>query len=333
MIGLPLNDHACLNQVTELVTELVRQRDPVIVDLASKYPSTSALAAWIRSLPQRDDHGDPSDGPKADRCDPPQRVRIPAPDPNCVERAALYAAVAELLDPRGLRQLATIVTPAGRHTFVVEFGSPVVLDPSMPRNALEAGLFRMEDGPIAMTPEEQVDWIAGIAEGGAAPFRNGVRRVRNARDVMRATLIGRPIPPHRVPDVAFTLTIAEREARLFGNRGIAVHRSVQNAIGAAQLGAEARAHRNAPSVRFGKYRVTPHPAMWGTLGALARATGRVGVRAGAVAAQAYLAKHGVSPQLIHEVERELNRDGLSLGPLARASADRPLFGSLASLVG
>ena len=333
MIGLPLNDHDCLGQINDVIAELVRQRDAQIVELAARYPSPAALAAWIRSLPQRDDTGDPADGPKVDGCVPPQRLRIPAPDPNCVERAALYAAVAELLDPRSVRQLATIDTPIGRHTFLVESGAPVVLDPAVPRNALEAGLFRMERNAIVMTPEQQIDWIAGIAEDGAARFRNGVRRVRNARDAMRAVLLGRPIAPRQVPDVAFTLTVAEREARLFGVRGMAVHRTVQSAIGAAQLGAETRQIRNAPSVRAGRYAVRPHPKAWGTLGAIARAGSRIGVRAGAVAAQAYLAKHGIPPQLIGEVERELNREGLSLGPIARASRDKPLFGSLAALVG
>jgi hypothetical protein len=94
VIGLPVNDHACLGQITEVIAELVRRRDPVIEDLAQRYASRSALIAWIRALPQRDDNGDPDDGPKADGCSPPQRLRIPAPDPNCVERAAMYVAVA-----------------------------------------------------------------------------------------------------------------------------------------------------------------------------------------------------------------------------------------------
>ena len=333
MIGLPLNDHECLGQINEVIAELVRQRDAQIVELANRYPSPAALAAWIRSLPQRDDTGDPADGPRVEGCAPPQRLRIPAADPNCVERAALYAAVAELLDPRSYRQLATINTPIGRHTFLVESGTPIALDPAVPRNALDAGLFRIEDGPIAMTPEQQIDWIAGIAEEAASRFRNGVHRVRNARDAMRAVLLGQPIAPRQVPDVAFTLTVAEREARLFGNRGMAVHRSVTSAIGAAQLGAQTRQLRNAPALRVGRTTIKPHPQVWGTLGALARVGSRIGVRAGAVAAQAYLAKHGIPPQLIGEVERELNREGLSLGPIARASRDKPLFGSLASLVG
>ena len=84
MIGLPFNDLRCLSSITEVIAELVSNRDEVIVELAQKYPTTDALAGYIRSLPQRDDFGDEHDGPKVDDCKPPQRLRIPAPDPNCV---------------------------------------------------------------------------------------------------------------------------------------------------------------------------------------------------------------------------------------------------------
>lgn len=100
MIGLPFNDLTCLGSITEVVAELVGNRDETIATIALKHPSTESLADWIRSLPQRDDDGAKHDGPKVDECKPPQRLRLPAPDPNCVERAALYVAVAELIDAR-----------------------------------------------------------------------------------------------------------------------------------------------------------------------------------------------------------------------------------------
>lgn len=84
MITLPLNDQECLGQVTEVVAELVRHRDATITEIAERFPTTAALASWIRSLPQRDDTGVPADGPKVEQCDPPQRLRIPAEDPNCL---------------------------------------------------------------------------------------------------------------------------------------------------------------------------------------------------------------------------------------------------------
>ena len=53
--------------------------------------------------------GHPTDGPRAELCAPSQRVRLsPVPsDPNCVERAAIYVGVAELLEPDAVRQLKT----------------------------------------------------------------------------------------------------------------------------------------------------------------------------------------------------------------------------------
>jgi len=84
VIGNPINDLTCLSQVTEVARELVEMRDPVLVEIAGRFATTGELVDWIRSLPQRDDTGDPKDGPKVTACRPPQRLRIPAPDPNCV---------------------------------------------------------------------------------------------------------------------------------------------------------------------------------------------------------------------------------------------------------
>ncbi len=58
--------------------------DVVLARLAEEHETIEALTEWIRSLPQRDDLGDGDDGPRVDTCEPPQRLRLPAPDPNCV---------------------------------------------------------------------------------------------------------------------------------------------------------------------------------------------------------------------------------------------------------
>jgi hypothetical protein len=84
VIGLPFNDLRCLGSVTEVIANLAHENDPLIAELATKHPTTESLAVWIRGLPQRDDEGAQGDGPRLDACDPPQRLRIPAPDPNCV---------------------------------------------------------------------------------------------------------------------------------------------------------------------------------------------------------------------------------------------------------
>src|SRR5688500_15470349 len=140
---------------------MVDEGDPELVALAEQHEDTDSLAAWLRSLPQRDDEGLPCDGPKVDACRPPQRLRIGAADPNCVERASTYLGAAELIDTVPVRRLATVKTPSGLHTFPIEDGVPVILDPHQSRNTLRAGLFRTRwgrnAGPVALTPTEAVD--------------------------------------------------------------------------------------------------------------------------------------------------------------------------------
>ena len=320
MIGLPVNDHACLGQITEVIAELVRSRDAAIVEIADKYGSRKELVAWIRALPQRDDVGDPQDGPKAGECNPPQRLRIPAEDPNCVERAALYLAVAEILDPKTLRQLATVDTEAGPHTFPVEAGDPVVLDPTVTRNALRGGLYRNAPAPVRMTPYEAVDWVCQIAAESAATFRGGVERMARARDAMRAALVGEPIEADALEDVALALVLGERQARAYGPTGVVVVETVREVL--AEL--EARAVRNARRRRV-RVSLRPYP---GSLDAIARITGRVGSRVGGAALRAFLMTKGVPPSIVDEVEHELRREGMTLGPVA-SPAPRP--GTLAAL--
>jgi hypothetical protein len=84
VIAAPHNDRDCLDAITEEVAEMVESLDPMLLAIAEEHGSPEALAAWIRSLPQRDDTGLPCDGPKIEACRPPQRLRIPAEDPNCV---------------------------------------------------------------------------------------------------------------------------------------------------------------------------------------------------------------------------------------------------------
>jgi hypothetical protein len=126
VIWWPFNDFDCLTGITRyMVANLAR---PDVVALARRFRSTAQLAEWLRDLPQRNDDGDERDGPRL-QCDVSQRVRIAPADPNCVERALTYIILAEHIDPRPLRQLATIDTPLGRHTLPVENGEAVILDP------------------------------------------------------------------------------------------------------------------------------------------------------------------------------------------------------------
>lgn len=399
MIAKPHNDRDCLGAITDVVVDLVDQREPALVELAEQHEDPEALAAWIRTLPQRDDDGRPCDGPKVRACRPPQRLRIPADDPNCVERAALYVAAAELLDEGPVRRLATVSTPGGLHTFPTEDGVPVILDPDSTRNAMvtdvalrrtrlerligldetkgirgdlararaakAAGHTTAADGrpidvaidsmekalknfqkildelprngkargrnaaQIAITPTEAVDWIGELALVPAAELPDGTRRVRSGHRALRAVLVGQPLCIADVRDVAFVLALADREAEAYGPAGRRIVRST--AIAIDQLDAEmaqrwmAARTRNAPTVQLGRYRVGPNIPL---LKALGRVGGRLGLKVGVEALRVKLATLGVTPPVLNSIEQEMNREGLSLGPLA---APPPMLGSLGSL--
>lgn len=315
MIGVPFNDLRCLGSVTEVLCGLVAERDPLIVELAAKHPTTESLAAWIRDLPQRDDEGG-DDGPRVESCDPPQRLRIPAPDPNCVERASLYVAVAELIDPKPFRQLATLDTPIGLHTFPLENGAPVILDPRVPHECLDCGVALAKEPPVAVEARAAVEWTTRLAEAGAATLRNGPNRVRRGRNaLMRLVDEGAaPADADELEAIAWLLGLAEHVARTYGPRALAIVRSTAHAI--ADLADEvlARALRNA-ALEIDGMRLEPPPWMAG----FARIAARVGVDVGAIALRGKLRSLGVGDDMVGIVEQELNREGLSLGPLARGS--------------
>lgn len=322
MIAEPLNDTPCLAKITE---QAVLSTDTDAVrELAARFATPPQLAAWIRSLPQRDDNAEPDDGPKVD-CDVPQRLRLPADDPNCVERAALYVSAAEILDPDAVRCLATIDTPIGRHTFPVEDDVPVNLDPRIPRNALKAGLFRMHGASRALRnlpPERTLGFILDLAAEPARSAPGGVRRVRNARRAMEAAINRRPLPRNGAADVGFALALAERAADAFGPRGAELVR----------LGSMALRHvlsapvpRNLIGLRIGGRTIRPDLRVLRRIG---RVAGRLGVKVGAEVVRGKLAGLGLGPEVIGAIEDELRVEGLTLGALAEPA---PPPGTLASL--
>lgn len=337
MIAEPHNDFECLQAITEEVIDRIESDDPMLIAIAEEHGTPEAIAQWIRSLPQRDDTGLEDDGPRVGACHPPQRLRMPADDPNCVERAALYMGAAELLDPEPVRQLATIETAAGPHTFPTEDGEPVILDPTQSRNALRGCLFqasqaRNGDMPVELTPTEAVDWLFELASEPARRFAGGRGRVCNGHRALRALLDGRPLRIAEARDVGFLLALAKRESELFGHPGA---RIVQmTALAADELDRLAAKRwvkqlsrpsaRNA-EIRIGGLRVKPNiPA----LSALGRVGGRLGYQVGLEALRAKLATFGLAGPVLDAVEQELKREGLTLGPLAKPS---PLIGSLGAL--
>jgi hypothetical protein len=321
VIGLPFNDFQCLGSITEVIAELVANEDPVLVELAETHGTTAKLAKWIRSLPQRDDEGKRGDGPKVDACEPPQRLRIPAPDPNCVERAALFIGVAELIDPEPVRQLATLETPIGLHTFPVENGAPIVLDPRVPRNCAQIGLELAKPGPIAVAPRDAIEWTAQLAEAGAASHRNGPSRVRKARNAMMRLVDqgAAPADAETTDSIAWLLAMAEQVAKRYGSRALAIVRTTAQAIAGLADEALARAQRNL-ALEIGGMRLEPPP--W--LSGLGRVAANVGLDVGAAALQTQLGKLGIGDDMIGLVEEELNKEGFSLGPLANPKMKQKL---------
>jgi hypothetical protein len=314
VIGLPFNDYTCLGSITELIREFVANEDPVIVELAKRHSTTQSLVAWIRGLPQRDDEGAKSDGPKVEACDPPQRLRVPAEDPNCVERAAMYLAIAELVDPKPVRQLATLDLPVGLHTFPVENGVPVVLDPSVPRNCVTCGLACETNGPVAIDARDAIEWTSTLAEAGAVP-RNGpsrkkLRRARNA--VARLVTEGAaPADPRDIDSIGWMLALAERAARKYGARAIAIVRTTARAIADLLDEALARKERNL-AVQVASMRVAPQA--W--VSPLVSIAGNVGLDIGASLLHSKLNALGVGDDVFNLVEYESNKQGRTLGPLA-----------------
>ncbi len=411
MIARPHNDRACLDAITAQVKARLESGDAELVALAEQLGDTAALVEYIRELPQLDDTGSPCDGPKVTACRPAQRLRLPTDSPNCVERSALFLAVAEMIDPGPVRRLATVDTPGGLHTFPTEDGAPVILDPMQSRNALRAGLFRIgrnaagdgtdvatrrlrlerligtdetkgtrgdlararaskaagyttwvdgkpiDDaiatyeralamyqqrlaalprnaagvpGAVALTPADAVDWIAELAAEPAARFVHGARRVENGHRAMRAALEGRPLCVADVPDVAFVLALAYREARLWGPAGRRIVDTCAHAIdrldqAAARQWLDERAPRNRAELRVGRYRIQPNTPL---LAALGRVGARLGTNVATQAIRIKLASLGLSPPVLGSIEQELQREGLTLGPLA---APPPMLGSLAAL--
>jgi hypothetical protein len=116
----PVNDRECLDQLTTIAREFARTT--LIHQVAARLGSRAAVVRWIQSRPQKDDDG--HEAVRVITCDVPQRVRLLADDPNCVERATDAMMLMEALEMTGKerrvpRALATVDKPL-RHTGLVE---------------------------------------------------------------------------------------------------------------------------------------------------------------------------------------------------------------------
>jgi len=188
VIASPMNDHGCLGPTTEEICAEIAEGNPALVELAERFTNTDDLAAWFRTLPQRDDDGIPGDGPKVDACRPAQRLRFDAVDPNCFERSARFTGAAELIAPEHVYRLATISTPNGLHTFPTLDGEPVVLDPRGVRNTPRS----MPSATDTATRRLRIQRLIGLDE--TKGVRGDLARARRAKELGHATWVhGEPI--------------------------------------------------------------------------------------------------------------------------------------------
>ncbi len=120
MILDPVNDAQCLGQLTTIARELASTT--LIRTIAQHLATRKAVIRWLQAKPQTDDDG--KELVRFIKCDVPQRVRLLADDPNCVERATDAMMLLEaqeqlrLIEPIG-RALGTVNQPV-RHTGLIE---------------------------------------------------------------------------------------------------------------------------------------------------------------------------------------------------------------------
>lgn len=310
MIGPPRNDMDCLGPVTNTIIRMVADRDPYLITLATKFPTRRHHVDHIRSLPQRDDLGDPDDGPRVHECTPSQRIHLDGHEPNCFERSAAFVAVEELREPRDLYQLTTIDTPMGMHTMPLVNGKAVILNPRLTRNCVDCGLALGEPGPVAVEPRNAIAWTSDMAESEAAGYRNGTSTLYRARNAIRSLIDKGTVPSTTDVDaIGVLFALAERVAKRYSVRALALVRTTARAI--AEILDTVLAQRNL-SFDIGGYHLnTPK---WLDDGATA--VGKVGLDLGSLYLRAKLGALGVAPELVGLVESRLGEEGLTLGPLA-----------------
>ena len=343
MIIAPLNDRACLGTVTEFVRRMQAERGPELATLAAQFPTTRELARWIRRKPQVDDNGNPDEEPKVYACRPPQRLRVFWEAPNCFERTVEYVLLAELIDAAPKRAMATVNTRFGRHTLPIENNQAVVLDPVMTRNELEGALFQLDRGPLVVTRNEALDWMATIAEE-PATARGEVHRVRNARAAMHAVMTGREITTQAIADIAYTVDEADREALQFGARGRELHRRTAEELTNAlitqrrrnagldlqlenliQLGATVLQQELAQSSKSSSSSSSSSSSNTGSGGASGQ---------GKAQPQTQLGKVGSGNPLLSELEKLIGKQGIKQGlTLAGTAYGGPIGGAIGSLAG
>lgn len=319
MIGLPYNDFACLGAMSQIAATMVADPDPALLELAAKYPTLRQAEDYLRSRPQRDDLGDPADGPRVHECEPPQRLVLDGDAPNCLERAMLLTIMQEINHPEHTYQLATVDTPIGLHTFPLVDGKPIVLDPRVTAECLECGLAIGQPGPVAVEPRNAIAWMIDMAAQDAGQLRNGPSSVYLGKNAIRRMLDDGAIPaPREIDAMGLVFALAERAAHRYGTRAITIVRTAARALAnILDLVLDRRnAHIDIGGLKFD----TPQ---W--LDESAGALGQVGLGLGSAYLRAKLAPlnlagilglPGGTDAVIGLLESELNQKGRTLGDFA-----------------
>ena len=181
---------------------------------------------------------------------------------------------------------------------------------------------------VVLTPAQAIDWIAELAMVRADRLTDGPQRIENGRRAMRSVLVLQPICVADIRDVALVLALGEREARSYGIGALKIVHSTARAIDAIEAVAAERATsptRNDPFAALALSAFANNQQLQQLVGGLARVAGRIVGGIGLEAAKLKLGSVGVSQPVIAAFERELNREGLTLGPLAKPT---PMVGSL-----
>lgn len=319
MIGVPFNDHECLGPVSQIQATMVEEQDPALLELAAQYPTQRQLVDYIRSRPQRDDLGDPADGPRVHACSPPQRLQIDGEAPNCLERAFLFGAVMELNHPEHAYQLATVDTPIGLHTFPLMDGRPVILDPRVTSECLACGLAINTPGPVAIEPRNAVAWMVDMAGQDAGQLRNGPSTLYLGKNAIRRMLDDGAVPaPKEIDAMGLVFALAERAAHRYGTRAIGIVRTAARAL--AEVLDAVLARRNA-HVDIGGLKFDTPQWLDDTAGAL----GNVGLGVGSAYLRSKLAVldlpkliglPGGTDAVLGLLENELQQKGRTLGDFA-----------------
>lgn len=177
---------------------------------------------------------------------------------------------------------------------------------------------------VVLTPSQAIDWIAELAMVRADRVVGGPRRIDNGHRAMRGVLLLRPICVADIRDVALVLALADREARAHGIGALKVVHSTARAIDALDSLAAERATAATRNSQYATLAVNTKQLQQ-LIGGIARVAGRLVGDIGVEAAKVKLASVGVSQPVIAAFERELNREGLTLGALAKPT---PMIGSL-----